>query len=228
MFLDKVNLKEAPIKSPTQSPLPWGLFMGASSGASHHLAVMRKVPAKAKPKSTSKAFDSRRDAHFAALPRPQGRDKALAARAALPPGFSLAPRRAPRLGTPFGGLRGPCPLVPHGVRDWPWTGHLKHPRFLSEASPFARALGRGSEEGAQARRSCARGAGLCPPLENRTLGGATLPWGKVFRRLPPIPASGESGSCRLYAFHPASRFPTARGSLAAQRRCGAFIFTFLF
>ena len=68
-------------------------------------------------KAGSKAFTISRDMPLAALPRRLGSDGAFSPRGSLPPDCSLAPRRAPRLGTPFGGLRGLCPLVPHRVRD---------------------------------------------------------------------------------------------------------------
>lgn len=219
------TLPEAPVTNPMGSPSPWGLYMGASSGASHHLAVMRKVTAKAK----SEAFKSRQDAHFAALPRPLGRDNALAARAALLPGFSPAPRRAPRLGTPFGGASRALPARP-----------ARRAGLALDGPPQTSSLPVGSESVCPRLRARLRRG--CPSAEKRALGergfaprskiaplGALLCLGaKFFGGSSPIPASEESGSCRLYAFRPASRFPTARGSLAAQRRWGAIIFTFLF
>lgn len=56
-----------------------------------------------------------------------------------------------------------------------------------DSSPVARALGRGCKGGAQALTRW--DAGLCPPLENRSLGAAISPGGEIFRRLPPVPES---------------------------------------
>ena len=54
---------------------------------------------------------------------------------------------------------------------------------LCDLSPVARAFGRGCKEGAQALTLW--DAGLCPPLENRTLGRPIRAWARIFRRLPP-------------------------------------------
>lgn len=62
---------------------------------------------------------------------------------------------------------------------------------LCDSSPIDRASGRGCEEGAQALTRW--DAGLCPPLENRSLGAAISPWGEIFRRLPPA-SDGIAGA----------------------------------
>lgn len=54
---------------------------------------------------------------------------------------------------------------------------------LCDSSPVARAFGRGCKEGAQALTLW--DAGLCPPLENRTLGRPIRAGARIFRRLPP-------------------------------------------
>ena len=109
---DNEKRKKAPMRSPTTSPTPWGLSMGASSGATHHLGAMQKPQAKSKSTATTKAFKPRRDAPLTASPCRLGASESLAARAALPSVFSQAPRRAPRLGTPFGGASRAMPARP--------------------------------------------------------------------------------------------------------------------
>lgn len=168
--------------------------MGASSGATHHLGAMQKPQAKSKSTATSKAFKPRRDAPLTALPCRLGASESLAARAALPSVFSQAPRRAPRLGTPFGGLRGLCPLVPHGVRDWRWTRHLKHPRFLSEASPFARALARLRRGCPSAVKRALGERGFAPHGTTDAL-GRLIPLGRdIVCGSPQSPLSGKRGA----------------------------------
>ena len=56
---------------------------------------------------------------------------------------------------------------------------------LCDLSPVARAFGRGCKEGAQVLTLW--DAGLCPPLENRTLGRPIRAGARIFRRLPPAP-----------------------------------------
>ena len=179
-------LPEAPTRSAAQSASHYALLHGASSGASPCLPARQKTKAIPGSKATSKAFDPSRDAPFAAMPRPLGRDKVLAARAALPSGISSAPRRAPRLGTPSGGASRAVPARParsagSALNGPPQTSSLPVgsesvcPRF--SAAP----------EGVPKRReACARGAGLCPPLENRPVGGPIPAGAGIFRRLPPI------------------------------------------
>ncbi len=105
-------LQEAPTRNAAPSASPNALPPGASLGATLHLVAKRKTTSSAKSKTTSKAFKPKQDAPFAAMPRPLGRDKVLAARAALLLWFSPAPRRAPRLGTPFGGASRAVPARP--------------------------------------------------------------------------------------------------------------------
>lgn len=93
------------------------------------------------------------------------------------------PGAFPAWAPPLGGLRGRSPLVPHGVRDWRWTRHLNHPRIAKRFEsdcPRSRA---------RLQRGCPGGerwdAGLCPPLENRTLGRSIRAGARIFWRLPP-------------------------------------------
>ena len=216
-------LPEAPVTTPMGSPSPWGLLMGAAFGASHHHVAMQKASAKAESKSMSKAFDSRRDAPFAAMPRPLGRDKVLAARAALPSCISPAPRRAPRLGTPFGGASRAMPARPalgagSALDGPPQTSSLPGgsesvcPRFC--AAP---------KEVPTRGEACAWGAGLCPPRHDRRL-GASYPAGAGYRlwRPPILPSWG--GATGWTPFAQLRRSPTARSSLAAQRQWSAAFF----
>ena len=222
------SILEAPTTSPTKSPIQRGLSIGASSGAPHHLAAMRKATATAKSKSNSKAFDSRQDAPFAAMPRPLGRDKALAARAALLPGISPAPRRASRLGTPFGGASRAMPACPAqsaglALDGPPQTFSL--PVGSESVCPRLRARLRRGCPSAKVIRS---GSGALPPARKSGRGRPYPGWGRDFSAAPPNPPP-EAGE-ELRAGRPAPGQPVPNGTrlVGRAKRWSAIIFTFCF
>ena len=99
-------LQEAPTSNADTSASPYALPHGASSGACPCLKARTRTTSKAESRATSKAFDPRQDAPFAAVPRPLGRGKVLAARAALLPGISPAPFALRAWAPPSGGFAG--------------------------------------------------------------------------------------------------------------------------
>ena len=211
-------LPEAPVTNPMGSPSPWGLSIGAALGASHHLMAMQKASAKAGSKATAKAFKARQDAPFAASPCPLGRVKALSAGASLLPGFSPAPWRALRLGTPVGGASRAVPARParsagSALDGPPQTSSL--PVGSESVCPRFCAAPMGVPKRREAR---AWGAGLCPPRHDRRL-GASYPAGAGYRLWrPPILPRGRGRSYGLDALRPASPVPKSTRLVGRAKR----------
>jgi hypothetical protein len=165
------------------------------------------------------------------LPRPLGRDKVLAARAALPSCISPAPRRAPRLGTPFGGASRAMPARPalcagSALNGPPQTSSVAV--ATESVCPRFSAAPKGVPKRGE---TCARGAGRCPPLENRPVGGPIPAGAGIFRRLPPILSRRRGRSYGLDALRPASLVPNgtrlvgrAKAQTSGAHRASHFLF----